>query len=141
MHEELTELQRLRAMVELITAQTDLAPVGSTIINADGAVISNPLFSGLQYPDKLEAYYHVHSGPKGALALRFCIVFFSYKPGVGHLRQLQVALPLKMCVDVGPLFMTSSGKRLSVAVFYSWVTPFIIMAQTRPGVDSTTAMG
>lgn len=65
-HEELTELQRLRAMIDDITEATNLAPVGSTVVNADGAVVGNPLFAGLQYPDKLEAYYHVHQGPKGA---------------------------------------------------------------------------
>lgn len=63
-HEELTELQRLRGMVDEITEATNLAPVGSTVVNADGAVVGNPLFAGVQYPDKLEAYYHVHQGPK-----------------------------------------------------------------------------
>ena len=71
-HEELTELQRLRGMVDEITEATNLAPVGSAVVNADGAVVGNPLFSGVQYPDKLEAYYHIHQGPKGMKAQGMC---------------------------------------------------------------------
>ena len=66
-HEELTELQRLRAMIDDITEATNLAPVGSAVVNADGAVVANPLFAGVQYPDKLEGYYHIHRGPKGVI--------------------------------------------------------------------------
>jgi hypothetical protein len=65
--EELTELQRLRAIIDDITEATNLAPVGCMVINADGAVTDNPLFAGVNFPDKLEAYYHAHLGPNGKL--------------------------------------------------------------------------
>ena len=65
-HKAITELQRLRTMIEDIAASTTLAPVGSQVVNADDCIIANPLFPGLEYPDKLEAYYHQHRGPNSA---------------------------------------------------------------------------
>lgn len=64
-HEEVTELRRLRVMVDEITHQTNLVPSGCQVINADGFVVPNPLFAGVDHPDKLEAFYHEHLGPKG----------------------------------------------------------------------------
>lgn len=52
-------------MVDEITSHTNLVPTGCQVINADGCVVPNPLFSGVDYPDKLEAFYHQHQGPKG----------------------------------------------------------------------------
>lgn len=66
-YETVTEMERLRAMVDEITSLTDLAPAGTLVINATGDIVPNPLFSGLEYPDKLESYFHKHAGPKGAL--------------------------------------------------------------------------
>lgn len=65
-HKEVTELQRLRSMIEDIADATTLAPVGAHVVNADDCIITNPLFPGLEYPDKLEAYYHQHRGPGSA---------------------------------------------------------------------------
>jgi hypothetical protein len=73
-YQELTELQRVRAMVDDVTDATNLAPVGSHLINADGSIVPNPLFPGLKYPDKLESYYHQHQGPRGVKADAICKV-------------------------------------------------------------------
>ena len=62
----MTELQRLRCMIDTITDATNLAPVGSQVANAHDDIIVNPLFSGVSYPDKLESFYHQHQGPGGA---------------------------------------------------------------------------
>eukprot|EP00892_Ulva_mutabilis_P002424 jgi/Ulvmu1/12182/UM085_0046.1 len=67
-YEQVTELRRLRVMVDDITAQTNLVPNGCQVVNADGCIVSNPLFAGVAYPDKLESYYHQHQGPKGRSA-------------------------------------------------------------------------
>jgi hypothetical protein len=55
----------MRSMIDTITESTDLAPVGSQVVNAHDEIISNPLFSGVSYPDKLESYFHQHKGPNG----------------------------------------------------------------------------
>jgi radial spoke head protein 9 len=67
-YKEITELQRLRTMIDSINEATNLAPVGSQIVTADDDIVTNPLFPGLDYPDKLEAYFHRHKGPNGAFS-------------------------------------------------------------------------
>jgi hypothetical protein len=63
----ISEVQRLRAMIDTITAATNLAPVGSAVVNGHDEVVPNVLFSGVKYPDKLESYYHQHEGPGGVI--------------------------------------------------------------------------
>lgn len=65
---EMPELYRLRAIVDEIAAMTDLVPSGCEMVTGDGEIVPNPLFPGLEFPDKLESYVHQHSGPKGASA-------------------------------------------------------------------------
>lgn len=61
----ITELQRLRTMIDNINEATNLAPVGSQVVTEDDDIVSNPLFAGLDHPDKLESYYHRHTSPHG----------------------------------------------------------------------------
>ena len=53
-----TELQRLRAMVDAVTAGTAVVPARAFVCDARRDVVSNPLFAGVPYPAKLESYMH-----------------------------------------------------------------------------------
>jgi hypothetical protein len=58
-------------MIDAVAAATNLAPVGSQVVSGDD-VVPNPLFAGLDYPDKLESYFHVGKGPHGAQSVILC---------------------------------------------------------------------
>ena len=45
-------------MVQGISSLTALVPKGSQVLDAKNTLKPNKLFSGLQYPDKLESYLH-----------------------------------------------------------------------------------
>ena len=55
---QISELQRLRSIVDAINAGTFLVPKGSLRLDASGKVVPNDGFSGVVYPDKLESYIH-----------------------------------------------------------------------------------
>ena len=55
---QISELQRLRSIVDAINADTFLVPTGSLRLDASGKVVPNDGFSGVAYPDKLESYIH-----------------------------------------------------------------------------------
>ena len=80
----ITELQRLRCMLDDVTTATNLAPVGSQLVNAHDEVVPNPMFSSLDYPDKLESFFHQHLGPASALLLLHCVAFENlvFDPGL-----------------------------------------------------------
>ena len=55
---KISELQRISAMIQGINSLTALVPKGSQLLDAKNTLKPNKLFSGLQYPDKLESYLH-----------------------------------------------------------------------------------
>ena len=55
---QISELQRLRSMVDAISTETFVVPKGSLRLDASGKVVSNDGFQGVTYPDKLESYIH-----------------------------------------------------------------------------------
>lgn len=55
---EITESARIRFMVEVISFSTNVIPKGFYSITSKNELAPNVLFSGLQYPDKLESYIH-----------------------------------------------------------------------------------
>lgn len=59
---DVTEVQRLRFMMENIQSGTGLVPDGYYTTNAKNEIAANQLFAGLPYPDKLESFTH---GPLG----------------------------------------------------------------------------
>ncbi|KAF6265861.1 radial spoke protein 9 [Scenedesmus sp. NREL 46B-D3] len=67
-----TEVQRLRTMIDNVNSATAVQPKGYFIANAHNEVVPNRLFSGLDYPDKLESYVHrsslLEEGKGGGLA-------------------------------------------------------------------------
>jgi len=64
---DITELQRLRFMIENIQSGTGVVPDGYYTTNAKNEVAANQLFAGLSYPDKLESYTH---GPLGKCLIK-----------------------------------------------------------------------
>ena len=54
----ISELQRLRSIVDAINTDTSVVPKGSLRLDASGKVVSNDGFQGVPYPDKLESYIH-----------------------------------------------------------------------------------
>lgn len=60
---EVSELQRLAELVASITADTNVAPVGAFKETSNNTFAVNRMFEGLQYPGKLESYYHMQKGP------------------------------------------------------------------------------
>lgn len=62
---ELTELQVLRARIEDINSQTGVVPTGAMILDAHNHLVINKLFSGKQFPEKLESYQHRTTPPGG----------------------------------------------------------------------------
>lgn len=68
-NETVSEVQRLRYMIDSINASAAVLPKGSCIANAHNNVVPNPLFGGLDYPDKLESYVHRSSVLEGGKAL------------------------------------------------------------------------
>ncbi|DBB04164.1 hypothetical protein WJX77_008285 [Trebouxia sp. C0004] len=63
---QISELQRLRYIVDAISADTSVVPKGSVRTDASGKVVKHENFSGISYPDKLESYVHGMDGPDGA---------------------------------------------------------------------------
>lgn len=67
-----TEVQRLRCIIDSVNSATAVQPKGYFIANAHNQVVPNRLFSGLEYPDKLESYVHrsaaLEEGKGGGLA-------------------------------------------------------------------------
>ena len=59
---EISELQILRYMVDSISFETGIAPLGSFLLTAKNEVVPNPQFSGLEYPAKLDSFYLSNSG-------------------------------------------------------------------------------
>ncbi len=55
---QISELQRLRYIVDAISADTCVVPKGSVRVDASGKVVKHENFSGISYPDKLESYLH-----------------------------------------------------------------------------------
>ncbi len=55
---QISELQRLRYIVDAISADTSVVPKGSVRMDASGKVVKHENFSGIAYPDKLESYVH-----------------------------------------------------------------------------------
>ena len=70
---EVPELSRIWALVQRISAATSVVPKGCLTLDADNAIVPNRMFSGLDYPDKLESFLHKLTGPAG-------------KPGAAHER-------------------------------------------------------
>ncbi|KAL3139511.1 Radial spoke head protein 9 [Trebouxia sp. C0009 RCD-2024] len=62
---QVSELQRLRSIVDVISADTSVVPKGSLRLDASGQVVPNDGFQGVAYPDKLESYIHGMDGPEG----------------------------------------------------------------------------
>jgi hypothetical protein len=65
-----TEAQRLRGMVDAISALTAVQPKGDCFADAHNRLASNKLFSGLDHPDKLEDFQHRLGGSNGEGAAR-----------------------------------------------------------------------
>ena len=55
---QISELQRLRSIVDAVNTDTSVVPKGSLRSDASGKVVSNDGFQGVPYPDKLESYIH-----------------------------------------------------------------------------------
>lgn len=55
---QISELQRLRYIVDAVSADTSVVPKGSVRTDASGKVVKHENFSGISYPDKLESYVH-----------------------------------------------------------------------------------
>lgn len=55
----------MRAMIERISSATSVVPKGCLTLDADNSIVTNRMFSGLDYPDKLESFLHKLSGPAG----------------------------------------------------------------------------
>ena len=55
---QVSELQRLRCLVDAITADTGVIPKDSAKQDASGKVVVQANFSGVTYPDKLESFLH-----------------------------------------------------------------------------------
>jgi radial spoke head protein 9 len=85
----ITETQRLRFMMQSISAGTDVVPDGYFTTTAKNDVCPNPLFAGLSYPDKLDSYSH---GPMGTPLVKdvsgsWAMQYDSFK-GLATLRSL-----------------------------------------------------
>lgn len=61
----ISELQRLRYMIDSINLSTAVIPKGSLVVDAYNKLLPNKLFGGLDYPEKLESYQHRSSLPDG----------------------------------------------------------------------------
>lgn len=57
---KVSELQRLRYMIEVINLGTAVMPCGTMVPDAYNKLVPNKLFSGIDYPHKLESYQHRH---------------------------------------------------------------------------------
>lgn len=55
---QISELQRLRSLVDAINTDTSVVPKGSLRLDASGKMVPNDGFQGVPYPDKLESYIH-----------------------------------------------------------------------------------
>lgn len=55
---EVTELQRLRCIIDSIAAATNVVPKDSFVMGSSGELVSNAAFSQVSYPDKLESFVH-----------------------------------------------------------------------------------
>ncbi|GMH38099.1 hypothetical protein BSKO_05983 [Bryopsis sp. KO-2023] len=62
---EITELQRLRAMVDAISSATSVVPKGCETLTADCNIVPNSTFAGVDFPEKLESFIHRQGGPTG----------------------------------------------------------------------------
>ena len=62
---EIPELHRMRALIDQICEATSVVPKGCMTLNADNNIVANKMFSGLDYPAKLESFSHKLSGPGG----------------------------------------------------------------------------
>lgn len=62
---EITELQVLRARIDEINNKCGVVPTGAMILDARNHLVINKLFSGKQYPEKLESYQHRTTPPGG----------------------------------------------------------------------------
>lgn len=59
----ITELQRLRVMVNSIAKATSVLPKGCKVLDAQNRLVTNKLWEGADYPDKLESYVHRNDLP------------------------------------------------------------------------------
>ena len=55
---EVTELQRLRCIIDSVAAATNVVPKDSFVMGSGGELVSNAAFSQVSYPDKLESFVH-----------------------------------------------------------------------------------
>ncbi|MCJ1323338.1 Radial spoke head protein 9, partial [Xylographa vitiligo] len=55
---QISELQRLRSIVDAISEDTTVYPKYSIRVDASGKMVMNDVFSGVPYPDKLESFVH-----------------------------------------------------------------------------------
>ena len=55
---EVTELQRLRCIIDSIAAATNVVPKDSFVMGSGGELVSNAAFSQVSYPEKLESFVH-----------------------------------------------------------------------------------
>ncbi|CAG9466193.1 unnamed protein product [Pedinophyceae sp. YPF-701] len=60
---QVTELQRLKHVVEAITNDCLVVPRGAFVENASNKIIPNGNFNGVHHPEKLESYQHFTRGP------------------------------------------------------------------------------
>ena len=68
---EVTELQRLRCIIDSIAAATNVVPKDSFVVGSGGELVANAAFSQVSYPDKLESF--VHCKVSGALLNQHCL--------------------------------------------------------------------
>jgi len=66
---DITELERLKYIVDDITKSTDVMPEGAYIRTASNDIVLNQTFNGIAYPDKLESYLHFAGAGKSGSSL------------------------------------------------------------------------
>eukprot|EP00899_Mesostigma_viride_P024184 jgi/Mesvir1/4950/Mv04572-RA.1 len=59
------ELDRLSYVITSIEAETCVVPAGAMVLTAKNDIVPNRSFTGLSYPQKLESYIHIMTGPNG----------------------------------------------------------------------------
>lgn len=62
---QVPELALLRHRIDCINNSTGVVPVHALVPNATNQVVPNRMFTGVTYPDKLEAYMHRTTAPGG----------------------------------------------------------------------------
>ena len=62
---EVSELQRLKAIINAVGSSTRIAPKGAHVLSAKSEILPNATFSGVAFPEQLDSFLHVDEGPAG----------------------------------------------------------------------------